>query len=244
LLYPGNTLSQNVLQDAVGQMERVLGIAAGQRRSICLRMDAGFGTDNNLAWTLKQGYQMIAKNNSGRRAYAWSQHIVEWHEIKAAHRWIALPKEQLRFALPTRTLAVRWLDREKKRFKHALYVTTDLHSPLAEIAHRYDLRGGFEVNIRDDKQGLLLTHRRKRQWHAQEVLVLLNDLAHNFLSAFRSRVLIGTPLEAYGPYRLIQEVLSIPGKAILQGDRLVGLGLLQSHPHAAILADVLPRLWR
>ncbi len=79
-----------------------------------------------------------------------------------------------------------------------------------EVCHRYDLHGGAEIDIRDDKQGLLLTHRRRRLWHAQEALVLLNDLAHNFLSLFR----------------------------------YVELRLAQSHPYAALLADVLLRLWQ
>jgi hypothetical protein len=237
-------LSQAVLKDAVWALEDVLHICPEQRPHVCLRLDAGFGTDDNLRWLLRRRYEVIAKNNSGRRAGAWGKQVPEWQEIVAGQRWVGMPPQQLQFSVPTRTIAVRWLDRRKVKLKHALYVVTDLERPLVEMCHRYDLRGGAEIDIRDDKQGLLLTHRRRRFWHAQETLVLLNDLAHNFLSLFRHRVLAGTPLAALGPFRLIRDVLAMPGEAIIRDEQLAELRLAQSHPYAAILADVLLRLWQ
>lgn len=139
---------------------------------------------------------------------------------------------------------MRWLHHRTNKLKHALYVTTDLQLPLLALCQQYDLRGGFEVDIREDKQGLLLTHRRKRDWRTQEMLLLLNDLAHNFLSMFRRKVLVGTPIADSGPYRLIRDVLTIPGSALIEDDHLVELRLADSHPLAQLLADVLPRLWQ
>lgn len=208
-----------------------------------LRLDAGFGTDENLNWALNLGYQLCAKNNSGRRAGAWGARIDHWQEVEANRRWVAEPPQQLSFCRPTRTLAVRWLDHRKQTFKHALYIVTDLHSDLLDICHVYDLRGGAEIDIREDKQGLLLTHRRKRKWHAQEILVLLNDLAHNFLSMFRHKILADTPLASFGPYRLIQDVFSVPGQLIFEDGQLVEVYLLQDHPYTRFLLDTLPRLW-
>ncbi len=123
-------------------------------------------------------------------------------------------------------------------------MVTDLTTPITDLARQYDLRGGLEVDIREDKQGLLLSHRRKRQWHAQEMLALLNDWAHNFLIAFRRYVLADTPLATFGLFRLVQDVLTIPGHATFDGQGFVtDLQLLKSHPYAQILADVLPKLW-
>ena len=129
----------------------------------------------------------------------------------------------------------------KGKIKHALYIVTDLKTPLDQICHQYNWRGAAEIEIRDDKQGLLLTHRRKRVWHAQEMLILLNDLAHNFISAFRRIVLPDTPLAEFGAYRLIQDVFNIPGQVIIQNDSLVELRLLATHPYAEIIAQTLPR---
>lgn len=244
MLYPGNQLSQYVLVDAVQTLEGVLHLRPEQRQRVCLRMDAGFGTDANLNWVLKQGYQLCAKNNSGRRAGAWGAQVQEWLEVEPGHRWVAIPAQQLHFCVPTRTLALRWLDHRKNKYKHALFVVTDLSSSPREACHLYDLRGAAEIEIRNDKQGLLLTHRRKRLWHAQEMLILLNDLAHNFLSLFRSRILAPTPLAHFGPYRLIQEVLNIPGELIFDHDQLVEVHLSSNHPHSRALLEALPRLWQ
>lgn len=230
--------------EAVETLERVLGLRPAQRRQVCLRLDAGFGTDPNLDWLLRRNYQLCAKNNSGRRAGAWGAQVQTWQEIEPGRRWVAIPLQQLHFCGPTRTLALRWLDVRKNKFKHALFVVTDLHSPAQQLCHLYDLRGAAEIDIRNDKQGLLLTHRRKRLWHAQETLILLNDLAHNFLSMFRSTALTHTPLASFGPYRLIQEVLNIPGELIFDHEQLIEVHLAQDHPHSHVLLDALPRLWQ
>jgi hypothetical protein len=232
-----------VLKAAVWELEEVLALDWSRRSQVCLRLDAGFGTDENLDWVLNRDYQVIAKSNSGRRAGAWGQRVAEWIELVPGQRWIAQPREQLSFCRPTRTLAVRWRDYAHEKLKHALYVVTDLDSSLPHLAHQYDLRGGFEVDLREDKQGLRLTQRRKRAWLAQEMLVLLSDLAHNVLSAFSRQVLSGTPLAGFGPQRLIQDVFTMPGEAIFMADQLVELRLQQTHPYAEILAACLPRLW-
>jgi len=233
-----------VLQASVWQLEQTLNLNWWHRPRTCIRIDAGFGTDANLNWLLKQGYQLVAKNQSGRRAGSWGQQVEHWTVLVPERRWVALSPKQIQFCRPTRTIAVRWLNRQGK-LKHALYVVTDLTRPLVELAHLYDLRGGLEVDIREDKQGLLLSHRRKRHWYAQEVLALLNDLAHNFLIAFRHHILADTPLAHFGLYRLVQDVLTVPGQATFNDQGFVtDLQLLKSHPYAQILADVLPRFWR
>lgn len=244
LLYPGNQLSQHVFREAVRTLERILCLRPEQRQQVCLRVDAGFGTDSNLNWALQQDYQLCAKNNSGRRAGAWGAEVQNWLEVDPGHRWVALSPQQLQFCVPTRTLALRWMDHRKNKYKHALFVVTDMYTSPLEICHSYDLRGAAEIEIRNDKQGLLLTHRRKRLWHAQEILILLNDLAHNFLSMFRSTALAHTPLAHFGPYRLIQEVLNIPGELIFDGGRLIEVRFSQDHPYSKVLLEALPRLWQ
>ena len=223
-------------------MESTLRISAWQRPFVCLRLDGGFGTDENLNWCLQRQYQLVAKGKSGKRANAWARQVRDWHETLPNRRWIALSVKQHEFCVPTRTIALRWRNKHDK-LKHALLVLTDLDASLAELSHLYNLRGAAEVDIRNDKQGLLLTHRRKRSWEAQEMLVLLNDFAHNFIAAFRRTILADTPLATFGHQRLIQDVFTMPGQAVIVGDQLIELQLPESHPYAQILADALPQLW-
>jgi len=243
LLYPGSTLSEQVFQDAVWELESDLPLSSPQRKQTCLRLDGGFGTDANLNWALQRGYGLIAKNKAGRRAGAWGRRVQDWQELPPGQRWIALAPQQLQFCAPTRTLAFRWRNR-KGKLKHALYVVTDMDSSLEVVCKKYNLRGGAEIDIRDDKQGLLLTHRRKRAWSAQEIVVSLNDLAHNFITTFRRTALVNTPLANFGPYRLIQDVFTIPGEVVIRDERLVELRLLKTHPYAEIMAQALPQLWQ
>ena len=105
-----------------------------------------------------------------------------------------------------------------------------MDASLDVICQKYNLRGGAEIDIRDDKQELLLTHRRKRAWFAQAILVLLNDLAHNFIAAFRRIALQNTPLPSFGAYYLIQDVFTIPGEVLIRDERLVELRLLETPP--------------
>ena len=105
LLYPGNTLSEQVLQEAVWGLETALQLSPPQRQQTCLRLDGGFGTDANLNWLLKRGYGLIAKTKAGRRAGAWGRQVREWQELPPGQRWIALAPQQLQYGVPTRTLA-------------------------------------------------------------------------------------------------------------------------------------------
>ena len=223
-------------------MESTLQIAAWQRPAICLRLDGGFGTDENLNWCLQRKYQLVAKGKSGKRANAWARRVQQWQEMLPDRRWIALSPKQHELCVPTRTIALRWRNK-KGQLKHSLLILTDLDSTLTELSHLYNLRGAAEVDIRNDKQGLLLTHRRKRSWEAQEILVLLNDLAHNFMIACQRAILADTPLAKFGHQRLIQDVFNMSGNAIIVDDQLVELQLPDSHPYAQTLADALPKLW-
>jgi len=242
-LYPGNTLSQQVLQASIVELEALLGLPWHARRQLCLRLDGGFGTDQNIDWVLSKGYQVVVKGLSGSRAAAWGRRIDHWQAIEPGRRWIGLPAQQLKFCRPTRTIAARWLDSAGK-VRHALFVVTDLERPLLELAQTYDLRTRLEVDFREDKQGLLLAKRRKHSWEAQETLALLTDLARNFIVMFRTQVLAGTPLADFGLYRLTREVLNVPGRAVLDGSGyLKELQLTPTHPYAHILVDVLPKLW-
>jgi hypothetical protein len=243
LLYPGNILSQQVLRDAIWKFEQVMQITWQHRPQTLVRLDGGFGTDDNLGWLLQQGYQLCAKGFSGKRAGAWGRDIQDWLELSPGNRWAAVSPHQLTFCQPTRTIAVRWRT-EDGPLKHALYIVTDLTSPIPIICEQYGLRGQVEVDIRNDKQGLLLTHRRKRRWNAQETILLLNDLAHNWLTTFRQVALRETPLQNFGIYRLIHEALNIPGQAIIEDGRLLELRLMETHPHAQTMAKALCSFWQ
>jgi len=242
LLYPGSQTSLASLRPAVLTLERVLDLNSCRRQCTLLRIDGGFGNDENLAWALSRNYQLIAKGYSGKRAAAYARRVRQWTEIRPGDSWVALSPVQLVFPVPTQTIVVRWLT-PKRHFRHGLYITTDLEATPAKVAEIYDARGAGEVEIQTDHMGLLLRRRRKRHFAAQEMLVLLNDLAHNWLAWLHTWALKDGPFYHFGPKRIVRDLLTIPGEADIVNDALIELRLKASHPYAAAMAEALKCLW-
>jgi hypothetical protein len=76
--------------------------------------------------------------------------------------------------------------------------TTDVRHPeklCRAYAQLYDKRGGaVEIEIKEDKQGFGMVKRQKRKAEAQDMLVLLNQLAHNVLMWARNWLTESAPL--------------------------------------------------
>ena len=103
------------------------------------------------------------------------------------------------------------------------------------VAHLYDQRGGgVETENRQDKQGLGLTRRNKQRFHAQEMLVLLAELAHNMVIWAREELIRSdSRWRSWGIQRLVRDVFHMPSKLILtRRRRPKRLILPTKHPHA------------
>ncbi len=71
----------------------------------------------------------------------------------------------------------------------------------------------METSNKNSKQGLGLSHRNKKSFAAQEMLVLLAELAYNLLSWFRACLSQhSTRFAQYGMLRLVRDVLAMDGK--------------------------------
>jgi len=71
-----------------------------------------------------------------------------------------------------------------------------------------------------------LEARRKSSFLGQKGYILLTDLAHNLLSAFYHRALLGSRFSSYGPKRIIRDLLAMPGKLVFDQESLVRVNLL------------------
>ena len=111
----------------------------------------------------------------------------------------------------------------------------DIDRMLATL-YAYDRRGGAaETQFKGDKQGLFLAKRNKRSFVAQEMLVLLAQLAHNLLIWLRNSLPEAhPPLRAWGILRLVRDLFAIPGQARFDSQgRLIQISLNQAHPLSA-----------
>ena len=222
--------------------ESLLRLTPNQKHLTRWRLDGGFGTDANINWLLAREYQALLKGYNATRATAAARQAAPdtWQAIRF-DRWVAQVLDGHRYARRTQSLVVRWLDK-KQLPRHALLIHTLLNWPALAVVHEYDARGGLEVEIKQDKFGLRLAHRRKRRWAAQEAWVVLTDLAHNLLTWSYGWAWTGSRFEDFGFMRLVQDVLRVPGYLEFKGDKLKKVSLSESHPYATELCSCLQRL--
>ncbi len=242
LLYPGFTHSLQAFQPTVELTERVLPFKAHQHRRTLWRLDAGFGSDETINWILARDYQLLTKGYNSRRAQKTVRQIPgdAWQEVRR-NKWVAIVPEGKGYVRPTQTLALRWVS-EGGQEKCALPIHTLLHLSPLEVLVCYDARGGMESEIKQDKLGLQLLHRRKHHWGAQEAWVILTDTAHNLLTWTHDWMWAGSRFETYGHLRLVQDVLNIPGHLEFKEDRLRKVALCRSHPLAPEMLSCLAAL--
>jgi len=204
-------------------------LAATRRRMVLWRLDGGFGTDPNLRWLANRNYHFHAKGFAGRRAANLAQKVQRW--IPYGDVWLGSVASPVDYGRPVRVWVKRRL--EKGQYKHSYYVTTlKLHS-MTQAMRLYDQRGQAEVEqFRNDKQGLHLSRRRKQLLVAQQALILLTDLVHNFLADFHDLALADTAFNGFAAKRIVRDLFAIEGNLVWQDGELVRIELNQEHPHA------------
>jgi Transposase DDE domain group 1 len=245
-LYPGNQTSEKSLFKTIEQLEALLQLHDRHQRSrVLIRVDAGFGNDQNINWLLHRGYHVLSKHKSSKRASLIASQIDEWYPLDD-RKWIAeVPKPLCHpYYRRTQTAVLCWYNPKSNVFKHALLICSLLDLDLFEISHLYDERASMENEIKADKGGLLLPKRRKKQLEAQEALGLLTDLAHNIVAWSRDFWAAEPKIGDLGLYGIVNKIMTIPGKLTFEEGKLVKARLQATHPLAKPVVSCLSRLLR
>lgn len=231
-LYSGRAHLESKLEELIREAIDVMALDEHKRRRSLLRIDGAGGSDHFINWVLALGFGILTKVHNWKRSVKLAKSVRKWHvDPRDAGRevgWVTAPHPYRR---PTYQLAVR------KRNKKGKWVYSVLVSTLAPqslqwlaqqptprrlpatdrtlwaLLHAYDRRGGgVETSIRESKQALGLNKRNKRRFIAQEMLVLLTQLAHNALIWFRyALAAIDPKWRAYGLLRLVRDFLRMRG---------------------------------
>src|SRR5262245_32589505 len=231
-LFNGTTYLRTALQPLMMAAEQVLELSETKRARTIVRVDAGGGSVSDLNWLLSQGYQVMAKDYSGQRAQKLAKSVREWvddPQVEGRHvGWVQAASDA--YVREVRRIAVRC---RKKNGQWGIGVLISTLSPADVLALRgqspaketddaavllayvsfYDARGGgVETAFKDDKQGLGITKRNKKRFEAQQMVMLLNVLAHNVLIWARSWLAPLLPqIARYGLLRLVRDVWHISG---------------------------------
>ena len=256
-LYDGKRQLDRSLQALVMATEDVLGLSAERRHRTILRVDAGGGRDDDINWMLARGYHILVKVKHYKRSAKLARSVTVWYpDPKVEGREVGWVEALQPYIKPTRQLAIRKRKRTGEWSYHVLVFTlsdqilcwlgrqpirtqpTPDQVLFAALA-AYDLRsGGVETSIKGSKQGLGLTRRNKRHFAAQEMLVLLAQLAYNLI-AWTHPLFADAPnkLRKFGVLRMVRDAFHIPGRLVLDDQgHLLQIVLCVKHPLARSFA--------
>lgn len=233
-LYDGKTQLTKAQQPLILAAEEILSLSPQEREKTIIRTDAGGGSDKDINFLLQRGYLLIGKAYSSSRAKKLCACVTCWYaDPKVPGREVGLVTLPHSYCQTTQQIGVRAKKKNGKYSYHLLVcnlsetqlqevyslprIWVDLPEPLVWLALGfYDLRGGgIETEIKADKQGLGLTKRNKKKFAAQQMLVMLADLAHNLCIWAKRALAKQTNLfDRYGIFRLVRDVFTIAGKVI------------------------------
>ena len=168
------------------------------------------------------------------RAKALAESVREWipdpSDPSRQMGWVSLPADL--YCRPVRRSAVRC---RKKNGQWGYGINLGASpEPLSAASGGVCTRKG----IKQDKQGLGTSHRNKKRFEAQQILIQLEALAHNILVWARQWLMPQCPKLAHlGIKRLVRDVFQIEGFLIFdQPLRLLHIYLNRAHPLAKQLA--------
>lgn len=257
-LYPGTVQLERNLQELVISAEKVLELSQEQHRQTIIRVDGGGGRDADINWLLEREYLILVKVKNWKRSEKLGKTVTEWYrDPKVADRemgWVVTPHD---YSRTTRQLALRWRKEDgqwhyrilvfnlpdQMLFELARHPFSKQNEPreiLSAIVDAYDFRGGgVETSIKGSKSGLRIHKRNKRRFAAQEMLVLLGQLAFNLIRWIQDVLAEFSPaFSDYGMLRMVRDVFHIPGKLKFDSNgQFLSVTLCRGHPLASAFAE-------
>ena len=233
-LFTGTTYLRTALRPLITAAEQVLALEqdGAKRARTIVRIDAGAGSVAEINWLLERNEQVMAKEYSGQRAQKLAERVTDWvDDPRIEGRQVGWVREEATaYVRAVRRIAVRCRKKNGTwgvgvlistlSASEVLSLTNQSPAKVREDAavllayvYFYDARGGgVETAIKDDKQGLGITKRNKKRFEAQQMVMLLNVLAHNVLVWARGWLAAALPqIRRYGVLRLVRDVWHISG---------------------------------
>jgi hypothetical protein len=260
-LFAGTTQLTTALRPLMETAAERLDLVAACRARTIVRVDGGGGSLDDVNWLLEQGYQVLVKEYSGKRATKLAKSVTTWiDDPEVAGRqvgWVTAPASE--YVREVRRIAVRCQKKNGTWAVGVVLTTVDTDTVLAlrdrELAsshdetsallaqvYAYDQRGGgIETANKDDKQGIGFGKRNKKRFEAQQMVVWLGTLAHNILVWARQWMQERAPrLQGFGLKRLVRDVLQINGMVEQDASgKVVRIVLNQAHYYASRVVETL-----
>ncbi len=261
-LFDGKTQLTRALQPLMLAAERTLQLDEGKRSRTIVRVDAGGGSLDDVNWLLARGYQMHGKDYSGKQAKCLASSVEHWftdpHQPERQFGWVTQVSSA--YVRPVQRIAVR-CRRQDGQWAVGILLSTlsarqvfvltgqplslleDSAAVLLAYVTFYDQRGGgVETSFKGDKQGLGIGKRSKKRFAAQQMVMLLDSLAHNVI-VWARHWLTSPRLQHYGTLRMVRDIFHISGFLLTDAfGQVAQIVLNQSAPLASALVHPLRKL--
>src|SRR5262245_31301451 len=211
---------------------QALELEEAKSKRTLIRMDAGGGSVDEVNWRLGHDDQLHCKDFSSARAKTLAATVTEWvsdpHTPRRELGWVNEPGDDS--IRPVRRLALRWKKKNGQTCYGVIISTLEprdvillTKQPVDRVSEKRavmgasgafdDQRGGtVEIEIKEDQQGVGMTKRSKKRFEAQQLVVLLNSLAHNLIVWARRWLSATMPqLREYGFLRLVRDAFQVSG---------------------------------
>ena len=215
-------------------MESALKIDTQQQRGhICLRLDGGFGTDENINHALWLGYQLLVMVFSGNRAKVLAQSVEQWDDVTPdgqAPRQAGWVQKPHRYGRTTRQLAIR-KPNKKGGYRYVVLVITDMEADLLTLLGRYDARSGVpESMFCQDNQGLAQRKLRKQKFEAQQMLSQPLPLVDQSPALPDIIAQTKKSIEQRGIKRWVRQMFALSGRVVIKRGSVTRLILNAAYP--------------
>jgi len=208
-------------------------------RRIILRMDAGFGTAEHIAWLYEQGYSVIAKVHSPHVARAMRAETgLRWEKISRNGSIAESARTELGDCpYPVRLFACKqWWGDDRPEHWAAMVATPDLTAadwPPRRAGVFYNGRQAIEAGIKESKGIFASRHLPTRHQAGIALYQELVVFAQNFLRWFRRQTAGADVLAAAGIKELVQ--IGARSRAVIaQSDRALTLTFVGDGPWRGI----------
>lgn len=262
-VFPGRDQLPTALRPLIEATERTLNLDEAKRQRTILRIDSGGGSVDQVNWLLARGYHVHCKDYSAVRAKKLAESVQEWvtdpRDPSRQFGWVTLPAEV--YIRPVRRIAVRC---RKGNGQWGVGVIISTLAPevvlrlvgepvvrvnepevvLWAYVRFYDQRGGgVEIEIKEDKHGLGTCRRNKKRFEAQQMVVLLEMLAHNILVWARHWLAgVCSRVARWGILRWVRDVFQMNGVIVFHAATAVQIVLNKGDPLAKELCSGLADL--
>lgn len=259
-IYPGNIYMNHTAPWVLDETEDILRLTDYKRRRTILRTDsAATGHLNNF---MQRGFHIHSKQHIPSRIKEFARNVKKWTpDPENDNRELGWFNDDFgEFIQPIKRIILRWLSQKTRKTKYGCIISSVSNEELLKLvsypynqprnedelvlsySKLYDLRAGtIEVDFKQDKQGLGILKRSKKRFESQQMMMLMNQLAHNVIIWMRDILCETYPeFSLYGIERFRRDIFNISGKILIDKDnRIKSIILNENFPLALKISNAL-----